>query len=83
MQLFERLAPLGIMGDQLRASLKHRQTLYTIMVSRGLRGLSIGPPLSREVFAFRTADVVFSSLAVLASSKQQRKVSEERRCDKS
>ena len=40
----QKLASLGILGAQLKASPQTERTFYRIMIPRGLRGLSNSPP---------------------------------------
>ena len=51
----EKLAPLGTMESHLRATIKHSEHRNT-MISRSLRGASIGPRSVRRSTSHRTAD---------------------------
>ena len=60
-QLFERFAFLGIMGDQIERPLKPLEHKGTVIL-KNLRG-KLGPRYAeRSYIACRTADVFFSSL---------------------
>ena len=59
-QLFERLAPLGIVDDQLRGSLKPIQ-YHGVMVLRGLRGaLDWSPIMPRDDYLSDNRNDIFS-----------------------